>query len=117
MAVKTRSVECECGEVFREDEKGELTGNLIYSPWRCKQSKVRHTKTAQQCDILLCVFERAVGCGKCKQEIFRDKKQYEVTPPIGKESTPVTSYASKDFVFANKEAFMETTTEGVKLNE
>lgn len=117
MAVKNRSVECECGEVFQENEKGELIGNLIYSPWRCKQSKVRQTKTAQQCDILLCSFERAVGCGKCKQEIFRDRRQYEVTPPIGKESTPVTSYSSKDYIFTNKEPFIENSAEGVKVNE
>jgi hypothetical protein len=61
MAVKTRSVVCECGEQFEENDKGELSGNLIYSPWRCRQSKVRQTKTAQQSDIVLCIFERAVG--------------------------------------------------------
>lgn len=102
MAIKSRSVECECGEKFTENNKGELIGNLIYSPWRLKQSKVRNTKSVNQCDILLTIFERAVGCAHCKQEIFREKKQYEITPPIGKEESPVSSYSSKDFVYSDK---------------
>jgi len=114
MAVKNRSVECDCGELFHENNKGELTGNLIYSPWRLKHNKVRQTKSANQCDIMLCIFERAVGCAKCKQEIFRDKKQYEITPPIGKEDLPITSYSSKEYVYSDKTEFVEPTEDSTK---
>jgi hypothetical protein len=98
MAVKKRYVECECGELFTEGKSNQLEGTIAVSPWRLKESRKRQTKTTHQCDILIAVFERSVHCGKCKQELMREKRQYELTPPIAQNDEPVTSYSSRDFV-------------------
>lgn len=98
MAVKKRFVECECGELFTEGKNNQLEGTIAVSPWRLKDSRKRQTKTSHQCDILIATFERSVHCGKCKQELLREKRQYELTPPITQNDEPVTSYSSRDFV-------------------
>lgn len=97
MAVKRRYVECECGETYNEGKNNSLEGTVALGPWRLKENRKRSTKTNQGSDILIGLFERSVHCGKCKQELMKDRRQYEVTPPSPGED-PVTSYVTREFV-------------------
>jgi len=99
MAVKKRFVECECGEVFIEGKNNQLEGNTALGPWRLKDNRKRQGKTTQQGDILAAIFERSVFCIKCKNELMREKRQYELTPPVTQSDEPVTSYSTREFVY------------------
>lgn len=99
LAIKKRFVECECGEIFAEGSKNSLMGNIAYGPWKLKGNRLRNTKSDKGCDILIAVFERSVGCGKCNHEMMREKRQYELTPPINNnDADPISSYTSREFV-------------------
>lgn len=98
MAVRKRFVECECGEILTEGKNNQLDGSVLCSPWRLKDSRKRATKSPSQGEILVATFERSVHCGKCKQELMREKRQYELTPPATQADEPVTSYSSREFV-------------------
>ena len=98
MAIKKRFVECECGEVFTEAKNNQLDGQILLGPWRLKESRKRQTKTPNQSDILVAQFERSVHCGKCKHELMREKRQYELTPPVTQSDEPVTSYSTREFI-------------------
>ncbi len=103
MAIKRKIVECECGEHFDESKKGDITGHLLYTPWKCKDNRIRGTKTAYNCDIAQCFFERIAACGKCKKEMFVDKKQYEITPPVEKDSQqPISMMGEKELIYSKE---------------
>jgi len=102
MAVKRRLIECECGEVFLDGQNKQLTGNLKYGPWRYKTSRPRSSKSSNGGDILAVLFERSVECAKCGAELVREKRQYELTPPINpNKSEPIPSYFERELVVAS----------------
>lgn len=80
MAVKRRIIECECGATFVENRDGLLEGNLAWSPWKHKNHRIRSTKSPSGGDIIVVVFIRSVHCKKCKSELLREKKEYEISP-------------------------------------
>lgn len=97
MAIKRKYVECECGEIFVDNkDTNQLEGNISFDPWRLKEAK-KKDKTSQ--DVLLAFFERSAFCKKCEQELMREKRQYELTPPIESLDEPVNSYSNREFVF------------------
>ena len=98
MAIKKRFVECECGEVFYEGSGNQLEGNVVFGPWRLRGNRQRATKTVNNCDILVALFFRSLMCGKCKQEILREQKQYELTPPMSATDDPVTTLSNREYV-------------------
>lgn len=97
-------MECECGEIYTEGPNNQLEGTVALSPWRLKDSRKRSTKSPSNSDILLALFERSVHCGKCKQELMREKRQYELTPPVSNKDEPVNSYSSREFVIRSTKA-------------
>lgn len=98
MAIKKRLVECECGEMYLENSRNQLEGNVVCGAWKLKESRKRTTRTDVGSDILLATFERPVGCGKCKQELLRERRQYELTPPVNQSDEPVSVYSSREYV-------------------
>jgi hypothetical protein len=117
VAIKKRFVECECGELFTENAKNQLEGNTICGPWKLKDSRRRNTKTDSGSDILIAMFERPVGCAKCKQELMREKRQYELTPPDKQTDDPVSVYASREFIVRSPQAVAKPQANGVVTDE
>lgn len=119
MAVKKRFVECECGEVFIEGKNNQLDGNTALGPWRLKDSRKRQGKTAQHGDVLAAIFERSVFCVKCKNELMREKRQYELTPPVTHSDEPVTSYSTREFLYKTLRSTVDLSTaaEGYNTGE
>ncbi len=103
MAVKRKTVECECGEVFN-DLRTHLLGNLIFGPWKAKTHRVRETKSKSGGDILVAVWERTVECGKCGGELLKEKRQYELSPPADvTKPEPISYYSSRELIVRGSE--------------
>ena len=99
MAIKRKLIECECGEQFVEGQNNQLTGTVKFGPWRFISHRLRSAKSTTGGDILAALFERSVGCGKCGFELIREKRQYEITPPVNpNKPEPIPSSASREFV-------------------
>jgi len=120
MAVKKRFVECECGEIFTEGKNNQLEGNAALGPWRLKDNRKRQAKTSQQGDVLSALFERSVFCVKCKNELMREKRQYELTPPVSQSDEPVTSYSTREFAYRKpnqNDLAVHATTDGFNTGD
>lgn len=103
MAVKRRMIECECGQVFT-DGKPHLEGPTKYGPWKYKTNRLRETKTKNGGDIVVVCWERSVECGRCGSELLREKRQYELTPPLNAQKPePVPSYGTRELVVMREE--------------
>ena len=113
MAIKKRFIECECGETFNEVSNNQLEGNIVFGPWRLRGNRQRATKTANNCDILVALFFRSLFCGKCKQELLREQKQYELTPPISPTEEPVTTLSNREFIMLKS---TQDSTSGATVN-
>lgn len=108
MAITRKFIECECKELFTEGKDNQLEGEVIASPWKIKANRVRQTKSASGSDILVGHFQRSIICGKCKQELLRENRQYEVTPPVIPNDESVSSYFNRDFIMKSGETKSET---------
>jgi hypothetical protein len=117
MAIKKRFVECECGEVFNEGSANQLEGNLIFGPWRLRGNRQRATKTPNNCDILVALFFRAIICGKCKQEIVREQKQYELSPPFNLGDEPYTVLSNREYIMTKSPSDSSTDLQVEEVNE
>lgn len=104
MAVKRKLIECECGEIFA-DVRNHLQGNLKHGPWRYKTSRMRQAKSSNGGDIVATLFERSVECGKCGAELIREKRQYDLTPPVNSNKPePIPSYSDRELVVVSNPA-------------
>ena len=98
MAIKRKLIECECGEIFA-DVRNQLQGELKHGPWRFKTSRLRTQKTANGGDVVACIFERSVECAKCGMELIREKRQYDLTPPVNpSKPEPIPSFFDRELV-------------------
>jgi hypothetical protein len=100
MAIKKKLIECECGEIFTDAKNNQLNGNVGLGPWLLKESRKRPSKS--QGDVLFATFERSVFCLKCKQELVRENRQYELTPPISHVDEVITSHSTREFIYRSK---------------
>jgi hypothetical protein len=111
VAVKRKIIECECGETFT-DVRTHLDGNIKYGPWQLKAHRMRETKAKSGGDILAAIWERTVECGGCGGELMREKRQYELTPPVDvTKPEPVGSYSSRELVVRSAPGTVEAVEE------
>lgn len=111
MAVRRKTIECECGEVF-VDHRSHIEGNLKFGPWKARTHRVRETKSKSGGDILVALWDRTVECGKCGGELLKEKRQYELTPPADvKTPEPIGSYSSRDLIIRTGAGTSEAETE------
>ena len=115
MAIKKRLVECECGEMFTEGKNNQLDGKTALSSWRLKDGRKIDAKTPQQSDVLSVMFERSVFCDKCKKELMREKRQYELTPPVSQSDETVTSHSTREFVYLSSTKKPDLSVAGTGL--
>lgn len=79
MAIRKRLLVCDCGEQFEENVDQTLIGHVSYGPWRYNQHNVRQSSANNQ-DVVTINFIRQVECSQCGNELFKEKKSYEVRP-------------------------------------
>lgn len=98
MAVKRKLIECECGEAYLDTPQRYVQG-ATYGPWKYVSSNLRNTKTANGGDIMMIFWERIISCPKCGKDLMKEKRQYELTPPLNaNKPDPIPSASTREIV-------------------
>lgn len=95
MAIKRKLIECQCGEIYADSPK---LIDVIFGVWKLKDVRKKTGKEDEK-DIIIASFQRKVFCSKCSQELIKENRLYELTPPNSESDESVSFQSTREFVF------------------